>query len=555
MHPLSVVFVTCRIRIRFLMLFCSCVSVLMVLNLVQYPQLPASDNSYSRYTTSSYTGTTTSSLNAAKALPLYLPPPFIIEKAANQSDREFWLERAQPVASSLLFTPSSSPLECASLRYRRSTDLNARQDGKGSPIVRLGLEFLEDVDGFTSVNYLGSFHFYHFVEMAVAAFVEVHRFQASLDNSSIAVTTPWIYIPHMSMTQICGGGTLPTATTLESASNLNCLLAHLVFGGQNGKTATAIRSSALIIHGLESNNHNTSRLHPRLRPSNETVAVSSRRFRLRRRDDSSVPSASVIGDRSSKSSITSRHDAMMQEADVVLSIFRPKCVEGPIRKMWWRHMDHFPAQAWHANLARQLQIAPTMMTSDPGSSSSSNNTTKNIIRIGYMDRQGTGRNLPRVFHRSILLYLQRLQKHSPYSDVTIEFHHLHNMEKLQPLQQARIAASLDILVGAHGNGLSHMFFMKPGGAVLEIFWEFTNFKYDYATAAQMMHHDYVCLYNGRPIDPDRIAARDASLLQEFSWSRHAQGATPLKERIQSGVKASMHFIDDAIARMRGRLSE
>ena len=216
-------------------------------------------------------------------------------------------------------------------------------------------------------------------------------------------------------------------------------------------------------------------------------------------------------------------------------------------------MDHFPAQAWHTNLARQLQkIAPLLRTiSDPSSSSSrSNNTTKTIIRIGYMDRQGTGRHLPRVFHKSIVSHLLRLQKHSPSSDVTIEFHHLYNMEKLTPLQQVRTAASLDILLGAHGNGLSHMFFMKPGGAVLEIFWEFTNFKYDYATAAQMMQHEYVCLYNGSPMDRDRILARDATLLQDYSWSRHANVTIPLKERIRSGVEASLHFIDDAIARMR-----
>ena len=244
---------------------------------------------------------------------------------------------------------------------------------------------------------------------------------------------------------------------------------------------------------------------------------------------------------------------MMQEADAVLSIYQPACTDiKGINKLWWRHMDYFSAEAWHANLARQLQLL-LKVTPPPIAKSETSPAGKRrifkIIRIGYIDRQNAGRCLPRAFHKEIVARLQQLQKHSPYSDVVIEFHHLH-METLAPVEQIRIAASLDVLIGAHGNGLSHMFFMKPGGAVLEIFWEF-SFQFDYATAAHMMRHEYLCIYNGRPIDLDRIAARDPSLRRDYSWSSsHTNDTTPVKDQIQSGIEASLNFIHVVIARLR-----
>jgi len=350
----------------------------------------------------------------------------------------------------------------------------------------IGFQFLEDPRGFTSLH-REYFHFYHFLEFCTVAFIELQRFKEQNEDATIA----WIYVPHMTLTQIHGH------------SNLNSLVVQLIFGNH------------VTIHGTESNN-------------NKTVRALMQQPLPQRYYDSS------------------QSVAMMEHADSVLTISRPACKDPVTNKLWTNHMAHFPAQTWHTDVSRRLEV---LSPSPPPPKKEHRAGKKAIIRIGYIDRQSTARRLPRSFHKWILSYLSKFQQTYYKKEVTIDFRHL-RMERMSPIQQIQAAAKLDILVGVHGNGLSHMFFMKPGGYVMEIFWE-CRFQFDYASAAQMMTHRYFAIHNGLPINLDRVARLDPVLREELPKSRvfYANKTALLKERVRSGAEAAASFFDTAIAEL------
>ncbi|MES2345733.1 MAG: glycosyltransferase family 61 protein [Chlamydiota bacterium] len=56
-------------------------------------------------------------------------------------------------------------------------------------------------------------------------------------------------------------------------------------------------------------------------------------------------------------------------------------------------------------------------------------------------------------------------------------------------EQIRIVANTDILIGVHGNGLSHIIFLPPSAMAFELFPP-TGFTWDYALLAKMRDMDY-----------------------------------------------------------------
>ena len=249
----------------------------------------------------------------------------------------------------------------------------------------------------------------------------------------------------------------------------------------------------------------------------------------------------------------------MQEVDAVLTLQRPGCVarQQEHKKMWMHHIDHFPALQWHAQITKQL----SQFHGAANAPMQANCT----IRIGYIDRQNTGRRLPAKFHDFLVSFLTGITKEQPSiddSNVSVEFLHLH-MEHLSPLQQILTASTLDLLIGVHGNGLSHLFFLPPGSAVLELFWDST-FQFDYATGAQMMGHDYLCLYNGLPVSSSRIVNRDVQLKRDLSLASSLPSSSLVRTgqdhgdtsfdtesaRIAVGTRIAAQFVDDTVARLR-----
>ena len=116
--------------------------------------------------------------------------------------------------------------DCATLRYRRRRYPNttAATNSNNNNITRIGLEFLEYVDGFTSLHH-DNFHFYHWLEFVVVAFIQLQQ----LDLRNVV----WIHVPHFTASQFCGIATETTATSGNTGImnlNLNCLLARMALG-------------------------------------------------------------------------------------------------------------------------------------------------------------------------------------------------------------------------------------------------------------------------------------------------------------------------------------
>lgn len=75
------------------------------------------------------------------------------------------------------------------------------------------------------------------------------------------------------------------------------------------------------------------------------------------------------------------------------------------------------------------------------------------------------------------------------------------MEDIPFNEQFHLANRTDLLIGVHGNGLSHAAFMHPHRNVIEIFVPGTIFEWDYYTLSKMMGHEYMCIFNSNPCIP------------------------------------------------------
>ena len=98
--------------------------------------------------------------------------------------------------------------------------------------------------------------------------------------------------------------------------------------------------------------------------------------------------------------------------------------------------------------------------------------------------------------------------------------------------QEGVSRRTDLLVGVHGNGLSHCAFMRPKRNVVEIYPTGMIFQYDYYTLAKMMGHEYTCIYSGQ-------AARVHALTNETPPSATANFDTEIVGEIVRQLK-KMH---------------
>jgi len=122
--------------------------------------------------------------------------------------------------------------------------------------------------------------------------------------------------------------------------------------------------------------------------------------------------------------------------------------------------------------------------------------TPHVPIVTYVNRQLTGRRLTAQSAEDLVQSLQALDD----ADV-VEFYNA-QMESLSRAEQFCLAAKSDLLVGVHGNGLSHMLWMKPGSAVLEIM-NAGGFAPDYALLAQIANHRYFAIHNDSVFTEDK----------------------------------------------------
>ena len=445
------------------------------------------------------------------------------------------------------YSVADAAMIVAQQRLQQQTD---SPDDDFSSSLSIGLSFVEDIDGFHSYH-KGNFHLFHFLEFLVVSYVELHNLLNKVgnvtsvglgidDNATIDLTTfhsrrrrlqqtmaqlptlqsagilvPWIYVPHMTRTEICG-----------TAGGINCLIADLLFHGKTKELNNLSDTWMTHIHGLESNDLATRRMASLY---NGTI-ISMKQNRTVVLDDQ--------GDR--------RYQEMSQEADAVLLVHRHYCNDVATRKMWGHHIENFPRQSWYQDISRGLAAIDSHDKKRPSTLAApvdQRETNKKKFVVGYVDRQSSKRPLPEHYHTWLLQYFSGKSQ--------VEFLHL-QMENYTALEQIEIVASVDLLIGAHGNGLSHTFWQKPGRYLIELFWDY-KFYFDYATAAEMMHHNYLCLYNGRALDPLQIQRRDSNLkrVHEQVYDTMPTTKEEFFAQITQGARNLTMFVDAAIEETLG----
>jgi protein O-GlcNAc transferase len=114
--------------------------------------------------------------------------------------------------------------------------------------------------------------------------------------------------------------------------------------------------------------------------------------------------------------------------------------------------------------------------------------TKPIVT--YISRQGGGRRLVEEDHVGLVNALRGLEKEG-ICEVNVAM-----MERMSMREQIAVAARSTIIVGVHGNGLTHQLWMQPSlrSAVFEI-WAPPSYVWDYEMLARNMGHKHYGVHN------------------------------------------------------------
>ena len=360
-----------------------------------------------------------------------------------------------------LLTPTQARAQLA--------DLSHHDQDRGP--IPTGIVTVEDPNRFVSLS-KGYFHFFHFLEFVVIAFAEMvpmGRWNLASSREETILDVQWWYSPLLTPEEICG-----------SAKGMNCLLLRLLW------------PSVQAVYGLDANTPEMQTWHEAYR------GILEKRTKV---GASFEPDGRQV----------LRHKAMSDKVDVLLLIDRARCVQQqsvPIHKIWTNYVGKFPYHAWYDQLSHSLDLQKHIQSSTESYSSSLSSSypsspSPSPLKVGYIDRQATNRRIPDSFHDWLIEYLRH------HKDV--DFLHV-RMQHYPAAAQILMARQLDMIVGVHGNGLSHQFWMRPNSFVMEFYWNF-GFHYDYPSAAMLMNHTYRGLFNGNPLDEKRIAARDSTMLQ------------------------------------------
>ncbi|KDR75372.1 hypothetical protein GALMADRAFT_268911 [Galerina marginata CBS 339.88] len=113
------------------------------------------------------------------------------------------------------------------------------------------------------------------------------------------------------------------------------------------------------------------------------------------------------------------------------------------------------------------------------------------IIITYINRQAVRRHLIPEHHDALVLALQQLVDRKRAEDGKEWVFRIVQPELLSKEQQVQMAAETTIMLGVHGNGLTHLVLMKPNrySSIIEIFYP-RGFAHDYewTTRALGMRH-------------------------------------------------------------------
>ncbi|KIK70046.1 hypothetical protein GYMLUDRAFT_150961 [Collybiopsis luxurians FD-317 M1] len=110
--------------------------------------------------------------------------------------------------------------------------------------------------------------------------------------------------------------------------------------------------------------------------------------------------------------------------------------------------------------------------------------------VTYISRQSTGRHLITEDHEGLVRSLRQLEEEG-LCDVLIPV-----MERLRLKEQMELASRTTIMVGVHGNGLTHQLWMPPSAqsTVIEIMVP-DGYVFDYEILARNMGHQHYAVWN------------------------------------------------------------
>nr|ODN89283.1 hypothetical protein L204_06220 [Cryptococcus depauperatus CBS 7855] len=111
-----------------------------------------------------------------------------------------------------------------------------------------------------------------------------------------------------------------------------------------------------------------------------------------------------------------------------------------------------------------------------------------VPKIVYVDRQGTNRRMTEDSHAGVAVVLGELEA----SGIAIVEHK--KMERLDRAQQIEAVSTADILIGVHGEMLTHQLWMPDGGVVIELFPS-GSYLPEHQIVADALHHEYVPVWH------------------------------------------------------------
>ncbi|KAF8996220.1 hypothetical protein BDQ17DRAFT_1226488, partial [Cyathus striatus] len=122
--------------------------------------------------------------------------------------------------------------------------------------------------------------------------------------------------------------------------------------------------------------------------------------------------------------------------------------------------------------------------------------------VMYISRQDTGRRLNDAAHEDLVDAMEKLE------DEGVCIFVLAQMEYMSLQEQIELASKSTVIIGVHGNGLTHQLWMKPSprSAVFEIMYPkgdvngdvfkcFTAYVYDYEMLSRNMDHKHYAVWN------------------------------------------------------------
>ncbi|GFZ43816.1 hypothetical protein JCM24511_01536 [Saitozyma sp. JCM 24511] len=138
---------------------------------------------------------------------------------------------------------------------------------------------------------------------------------------------------------------------------------------------------------------------------------------------------------------------------------------------------------------------------------------RNVPVVTYINRQLTGRRLLAADHEGLMEAMEGLHEQGVIEFVDAQ------METKSRIEQFCMALRSDVIMGVHGNGLSHALWMKPGSAMIEVSvaWfsrtkfsadPFRSCTLDYAMIGELMRHDYYAIHNDTVLTPDKWSRPD-----------------------------------------------